>query len=72
MTKKNITGRDDDVIEQALAYAIETIDRLPDWMRQQEAKNREDMESLLRAISADPDRYRAEVQRRLMLSQRYR
>src|SRR5258708_4927157 len=45
MTTENITGRDDLIIAKALAYAIESINRLPDlW---QEASDARDMERLL-------------------------
>lgn len=65
----NITGRDNYILAQALAYAIETIDRLPP--RLQEKSNREDMEELLRHLITD-DRSRAiiveDVRRRFRLS----
>jgi hypothetical protein len=45
MSNKNITGRDGYIMLKALAYAIETIDRLPEpW---QEASDCEDMNRLL-------------------------
>jgi predicted RecB family nuclease len=44
---ESLTGRDDAILMQALAYAIVTIDRLP--RDRQEWSNREDMWALLTA-----------------------
>jgi hypothetical protein len=53
----DITGRDGFIICKALAYAIETIERLPEqW---QEWSDKEDMKRLLDAITGGkPDFYR--------------
>jgi hypothetical protein len=41
----NITGRDEDIITKAIAYAVGAIDGLPD--SQQEVSDREDMITIL-------------------------
>ena len=48
MTKsENVTGRDGYIVKKALAYAIETIERLPEqW---QEWHDKEDMKKILAA-----------------------
>ncbi len=47
LNSQNITGRDGYIMAQALAYAIEAIEHLPDdW---QEWSDKEDMKSLLNA-----------------------
>jgi len=44
-TRRNVTGRDGSIIVKALAYAIETIERLPE--DEQEWSDNEDMKSCL-------------------------
>jgi len=53
---QDITGRDHWLLCKALAYAIETIGRLP--KRWQERSDRQDMIKLLDALSASPDYFR--------------
>jgi hypothetical protein len=52
----SVTGRDNYIIMNALAYAIEAIDRLP--QRWQEWSDQKDMIALLDAMSDQPDFYR--------------
>ena len=51
-----ITGRDNYIVMNALAYAIEAIGRLP--RRWQERSDQEDMIALLDAMSDEADFYR--------------
>lgn len=63
---ESVTGRDGYIIRKALAYAIETIERLPE--RWQEWSDKEDMKTLLAALTEQGDFYRtgalAHIERR--------
>lgn len=52
---ESITGRDNYIMCKALAYAIVTIDRLPE--RWQEQSDQSDMKALLEALTTAPDMY---------------
>jgi hypothetical protein len=52
----SVTGRDNYIIMNALAYAIEAISRLPE--RWQERSDQKDMIALLDAMSDQPDFFR--------------
>jgi hypothetical protein len=56
VTSSSVTGRDRYIIVNALAYAIEAIDRLP--QRWQERSDQKDMIALLDAMSDQPDFFR--------------
>ncbi len=52
----DITGRDHSILCKALAYAIETIEALPEqW---QEWSDKENMIGLLQHLTVHPDHYR--------------
>src|ERR1700728_1200770 len=56
VTSSSVTGRDRYIIVNALAYAIEAMDRLP--QRWQERSDQKDMIALLDAMSDQPDFFR--------------
>ena len=65
-SKSDITGRDMYIVLQALAYAIETIERLPPEC--QEASEMEDMKALLSALCGPEQaaKYRTNAKRHLL------